>query len=196
MEIQCQCGKFRARLKAFPNGTPGRLVCYCDDCQSYLRHLKRTDLLDAQAGTGVFPANAREGDPPQGKDPVKSPRLSPGGLYRFSTACCNTPIANLRPGAPWAGFLRCVYTAGGDAQALDQQLGPVRSRLMGQFAKGTPPAGTPSKFDLKALRSVMPFMLKGMLLGKAKPCPFFADDGVTPIVAPHVLTKAERLALR
>lgn len=44
--------------------------------------------------------------------------------------------------------------------------------------------------------SVMPFMLKGMLLGKAKPSPFFADDGVTPIVAPHVLTKAERQALR
>ena len=31
-EIQCQCGLFRARLKAFPGGTPGRLVCYCDDC--------------------------------------------------------------------------------------------------------------------------------------------------------------------
>jgi hypothetical protein len=196
MEIQCQCGKFRARLKAFPNGTPGRLVCYCDDCQSYLRYLKRTDLLDAHAGTEVIPAYPADVEIVQGQEQLKCTRLSPAGLYRFSAACCNTPIANLRPGAPWAGFMRCVYTAGGDAQALDRQLGPVRSRIMGQFAKGTPPAGTPSKFDLKALLSVMPFMLKGMLLGKAKPSPFFADDGVTPIVAPRVLTKAERQALR
>ena len=71
MEIQCQCGKFRARLKAFPNGTPGRLVCYCDDCQSYLRHLKRTDLLDAHAGTEVIPAYPADVEILQGKEQLK-----------------------------------------------------------------------------------------------------------------------------
>ena len=90
--------------------------------------------------------------------------------------------------------MRCVYTAGGDAEKFDQILGPVRSRIMGRYAKGTPPVGTPKKFDLKAVLTVMPFMLRGKLLGKSKPSPFFAEDGVTAISSPHVLTEAERQA--
>lgn len=196
MEIQCQCGKFRARLKGFPGRSPGRLVCYCDDCQAYLRHLQRADLLDSNGGTEVIPAYPADVEILQGKEHLKCTRLSPAGTFRFSTTCCNTPVANTRPGQPWAGFLRCVYTAAGDAKGFDQLLGPVRSRIMGQYATGTPPAGTPRKFNLRALLSVMPFMVKGKLLGKARPSPFFAENGTEPIVAPHVLTEAERRALR
>jgi hypothetical protein len=190
MEIQCECGKFAAKLKAFPDSTPGRLVCYCDDCQKYLHHLKRNDLLDANGGTEVIPAYPADVEFLRGNKHLKCTRLSPNGTFRFSTTCCNTPIANTRPGAPWAGFLRCVYTARGNGQKLDELLGPVRSRIMGRYAQGTPPAGTPKTFNLRALFTVMPFMLKGKLLGKSRPSPFFADDGSTPIVAAHVLGEA------
>lgn len=193
MDIQCECGKFAARLKAFPNDTPGRLVCYCNDCQTYLRHLGRADLLDANGGTEVIPAYPADMEVLRGREHLKCTRLSPNGLFRFSTACCNTPVANTRPGQPWLGLLRGMYTATG-AQALDQTLGPVRSRIMGRYAKGTPPAGTPATFNLKAMATVMPFMLKGALLRKSRPSPFFAADGVTPVVVPYVLSKAERQA--
>jgi hypothetical protein len=196
MEIQCECGSFRARLNGFPNSTPGRLVCYCDDCQNYLRHLKRVDLLDSNGGTEVIPAYPADVEIVRGRDHLRCVRLSPTGTFRFYTSCCNTPIANTRPGVPWAGFLRCVYTVGRDAQYLDQQLGPVRSRIMGRYAQGKPPAGTPKKFDLKALIAVMPFMLKGKVFGKSRPSPFFTEDGVTPVAAPHVLSEAERQAVR
>ena len=195
MEIQCECGRFRAKLKAFPKSTPGRLVCYCDDCQKYLRHLKRTDLLDANGGTEVIPAYPADVEILCGHEQLKCTRLAPTGIFRFSTSCCNTPIVNTRPGEPWAGFLRRVYTAGGDAQKLDQVLGPVRSRIMGRYAQGIPPVGTPKKFDLKAVLTVMPFMLKGKLLGKSRPSPFFATDGVTAVAIPYVLSEAERRAL-
>jgi hypothetical protein len=66
---------------------------------------------------------------------------------------------------------------------------------MGQYAVGSPPAGTPRKFNLRALLSVMPFMVRGKLLGKARPSPFFAADGTTPIVSPHVLSDNERTEL-
>lgn len=193
MEIQCECGEFRAMLKAFPNGTPGRLVCYCDDCQMYLHHLKRTDLLDANGGTEVIPAYPADVEVLHGLERLKCTRLSATGTFRFYTSCCNTPIANTRPGEPWVGFLRCVYTAG-DAHTLDQTLGPVRSRIMGRYAKGTPPVGTPQKFNLRAFLAVMPFMLKGKLRRKSRPSPFFAEDGVTAIVVPHVLSEAEKQA--
>ena len=193
MEIQCECGKFRANLKAFPDSTPGRLVCYCDDCQKYLRHLERTDLLDANGGTEIIPAYPADVEVLHGLEHLKCVRLSATGTFRFSTSCCNTPIVNTRPGVPWAGFLRCVYTAGG-AHKLDQTLGPVRSRIMGRHAKGTPPVGTPERFNLKAFLTVMPFMLKGKLLKKARPSPFFAEDGVTAVAVPHILSEAERQA--
>lgn len=194
-EIQCQCGLFRARLKAFPGGTPGRLVCYCDDCQTYLRHLGRRDLLDTNGGTEVIPAYPADVEILSGREQLACVRLSPGGTYRFFTRCCNTPVANTRPGMPWAGFLRGVYTAN-PSLALDATLGPVRSRIMGRFATGTPPAGTADKFNLKAMASVMPFIAKGKLTGKSAPSPFFEEDGQTPIVTPQVLTKAERQAAR
>lgn len=191
MEIQCQCGGFRAKQKAFPKGTPGRLVCYCDDCQTYLHHLKRTDLLDSNGGTEIIPAYPADVEVLHGLEYLKCTRLSATGTFRFSTTCCNTPVVNMRPRVPWAGFLRCVYTAN-DTHKIDQILGPVRGRIMGRYAKGTPPVGTPQTFDLRALLTVMPFILRGRLLRKFRPSPFFAEDGTTAVVAPHVLSKAEQ----
>lgn len=189
MEIQCECGKFRAELTRFPKNTPGRLKCYCDDCQAYLKYLKRSDLLDENAGTEVIPAFPADIKLIQGKDLVKCVRLSPKGMFRFYTACCNTPIANTDPIRPWAGILHRMYTVK-DPEFLEKALGPVRSSIMGMYAKGTPPAGTPQKFNLKALVTVLPFILKGKLLGKAKPSPFF-DNG-EPIAIPKILTSKER----
>jgi hypothetical protein len=192
MDVQCTCGKFRARLTAFPKNTPGRLVCYCDDCQTYLHFLGRADLLDANGGTEVIPTYPADVEVTQGKQFLKCTRLSPKGTFRFSTTCCNTPIVNTRPGAPWAGFLRVAYPA--QSQAAVNALGPVRSRIMGQFAKGKPPPGTPDTFNLKAMASVLPFIVKGKLLKKTQPSPFFAADGLTAITEPYVLSKAERAA--
>lgn len=189
MDVQCECGSFRARLKAFPKATPGRLVCYCDDCQFYLRYLQRADLLDANGGTEVIPAYPADVEVISGLASLRCIRLTAGGLFRFSASCCHTPVINTRPGLPWAGFLRCTYPSD-----VDRTLGPVRGRIMGRYARGTPPAGTPARSNLKALAAVMPFMLKGKLLKKSRPSPFFNDDGVTPVALPHVLTDAERTA--
>lgn len=191
MKIQCECGAFSARLKAFPKDTPGRLVCYCDDCQSYAHHLKRADLLDENGGTEVIPAYPSDVEILSGQEHLQCARLSPNGTLRFYASCCNTPIVNTAANRPWAGFFRAVYAAD-DVDIL----GAVRSRVMGRYAKGTPPAGTPKTFDFKALRSVLPFMVKGKLFGKSRPSPFIAADGVTPIVSPVVLSKAERDAAR
>jgi hypothetical protein len=195
MKIQCECGKFSAELGAFPRDTPGRLVCYCDDCQSYLHHLGRPDLLDVNGGTEVIPAYPCTVKILSGREQLRCLRLSPKGIFRFYASCCNTPVGNTRANSPWIGFVRRVYTAGDPGQ-LDRAFPSVRSSIQGRYAKGTPPAGTPGTFDLKALLSVAPFLLKGKLLKKYKPSPFFKDDGLTPIVEPRVISKAERQAAR
>jgi hypothetical protein len=192
MEIQCECGKFRAELNQFPKNTPGRLKCYCDDCQTYLHHLKRGDLLDENGGTEIIPFYPADIKILAGKDLIKCTRLHPAGMFRFSTTCCNTPIANTDPKRPWAGFNRRNF---GDAGVLEKTLGPIKSSIMGKYAKGTPPPGTPQTFDFKGMRIVMPYLLKGMLFGKAKGSPFFGGGG-EPIVPPKVLTREERQAAR
>ena len=190
MEVQCECGKFRAELKSFPENTPGRLKCYCDDCQIYLHYLKRGELLDSNGGSEMIPAYPADVNILSGKDLLNCTRLSSNGMFRFSTSCCNTPVANTRPNTPWIGFHRRVFTVK-DPDILNRTLGPIRSSVMGRYAQGIPPAGTPKNFNLKAILSVMPFLLKGKLLKKSKPSPFFMKDGVTAIKDPYVLNKNE-----
>src|SRR3954471_8653457 len=138
MQIQCECGKFRAELTNFPKSTPGRLVCYCDDCQSYLHYLKRADLLDVHGGTEIIPNYPADVKIVAGKELVKCTRVKPDGMFRFSTSCCNTPIANTQPGRPWAGFHRRMFS-----KAVEDSLGPVKSSIMGKYAKSTPPTCAP-----------------------------------------------------
>jgi hypothetical protein len=77
-------------------------------------------------------------------------------------------------------------------QDLERTLGDIKGRIMGQFAKGPTPPGTPAKMSLKAAIPVLPFILKGAFNGKAKPSPFTKDDGATPIAPIRILGAAER----
>jgi hypothetical protein len=105
------------------------------------------------------------------------------------------PVANTKPGFPWAGIVHRAYAVK-DPGYLERTFGPVKSRIKGRFAKGTPPSGTPSDMDFKSFITVLPFLLKGLLTGKAKNSPFFENDGQTPIVPPVVLSLDERSAIR
>lgn len=189
MEIQCDCGKFRAELTQFPKNTPGRLICYCDDCQGFLQYIKRTDLLNENGGTEIIPAYPADIKMIAGKDVVRCVRLHAKGMYRFFTSCCHTPIANTDPTRAWAGINRRMYITK-DPSRLDRELGPVKSSIMGKYAKGTPPAGTPQTFDFKGMVTVLPFIIKGKILGKSKHSPFF-DKGEA-IAVPKILTVEER----
>lgn len=194
MQIQCECGAFKAELTKFPKDTPGRLACYCDDCQIFVHHLGRADVLDAGGGTEIVPVYPSDVKIVAGREQLKSTKLTPNGLIRWSTTCCNSPIANTKPGFPWAGFSHRVFAAK-DPQALERTFGPVKSAIYGKYARGPKLPITSDKMTFKDATSVLPFILKGVLLRKAKPSPFFESDGVTPIVAPTVLAQSEHDAI-
>lgn len=187
MNIQCECGKFRAALNDFPKNSPGRFKCYCDDCQSYLHHIQRADLLDECGGTEIIPAYPRSIEVLSGQEHLQCIRLSEKGMYRFLASCCRTPICNTAPGRPWAGIHRRVYPT----KELDAAYPKVTSSIMGKYAKGTPPPGTPKTFDFNGMKIVMPYLLRGKFTGKAKHSPFFKRDG-KPIAEVKVLTQQER----
>lgn len=185
MRIQCDCGTLQAELTAFPHNSPGRLMCYCADCQAYLNRLGRAELLDDWGGSEVIPVYPSEFRIISGADKLCCNRLSARGLNRWSASCCNAPIVNTPAGFPWAGILRSAYDAS-DPAALDR-MGKVRSRIMGKDAKPDAPFRISDKIGFADMLVVLPFIVKGKLLGKHKPSPFFAEDGKTPVVEPVLL---------
>jgi hypothetical protein len=185
MKISCDCGSFVANLISFPKNTPGRLVCYCDDCQAYATKLKRTDILDQFGGTEVIPAYPNEIEVIQGLDKLKCYRLTEHGTYRWATSCCNSPLVNIRPGFPWAGIIHTAYT-NQNPDALSE-LGDIRCRIYGKYAREGAPFNISETIAFRDKLIVMPFILKGKILGKDKNSPFFGSDNKTPICEPEIL---------
>lgn len=194
-EIQCECGKFKAEIKNFPQNTAGRCVCYCDDCQTYLHFLGKANLLDSAGGSEIIPVYPSDFKILQGQEVLSCVRLSSKGLFRWYTSCCKTPIGNVLPKFPWVGTLNRAYSIK-EPNYLEKTLGNIKSRIYGKYARGTPPKDTSQTMNFKNVKVVLPFVVKGFLTGKAKNSPFFEKDGVTPITVPKVLTPEERNQIR
>lgn len=185
MHISCDCGQFKAQLPVFPKNTPGRLMCYCDDCQQYLQKLERTDLLDDYGGTEVIPVYPDDIQFLQGADKLQCNRLTERGNNRWSATCCNSPIANTPAGIPWVGVFHQTFTQA-DASYLDK-LGSVRGRIHGLHAREGAPFKISPKIGFKDMLIVMPFIIKGKLFKKHLNSPFFETDNRTPVCEPRVL---------
>lgn len=193
--IQCDCGQFQIEISEFTDSTPGRAVCYCDDCQSFLHHLGRSELLDANGGSEVIPVYPSSIRILSGQEHLRCTRLSPKGLYRFSTTCCQTPVANLASGMPWAGISARMFHHS-DSGILDRLLGPVKSRIMAKFAYGSIPKYASPMLQPRDFVFVLPFVIRGLILGKRTPSPFFKADGKTPVVTPEIIALDARNELR
>lgn len=185
MHISCDCGSFKAELLAFPRNSPGRLACYCKDCQAYLNKIDREDVLDEFGGSEIIPVYPSELKILQGRESLKCYRLTEKGLYRWAAGCCNTPLVNTRPGFPWAGIFHTAYK-NSDPGSLDS-LGEIKSRIFGRDAKGQPPFNISEKLGFQAMMTVMPFVIKGKMFKKSEGSEFFESDGRTPITTPEIL---------
>ncbi len=193
--VRCECGKFQAEVSNLESATPGRAICYCDDCQSFLHHLGRAELLDANGGSEIVPLYPSSIKFKAGREHLRCTQLSPKGLYRFSTKCCNTPVANFAANLPWVGMLACMFKTE-DAGILDRSLGPVKSKIMAKFAYGSLPPDASMKLGLRDAVFVVPYLLKGFVFGKRMPSPFLEADGKTPIVTPEVISLEARKEIR
>src|SRR5206468_7222015 len=100
------CGQVRGRVKNAGPRTVNRVVCYCDDCQAFLHHLGRADLLDAHGGSDIVQVAPASLAFHQGTDRIVGLRLAPKGLYRWYASCCNTPVGNaVGPAIPFVGII-------------------------------------------------------------------------------------------
>jgi hypothetical protein len=191
IEVRCRCGEVRGRVKDASPKTTNRVVCYCDDCQAFAHHLGRADLLDAHGGSDIVQVAPSALAFDRGADKIRGLRLTPKGLYRWYASCCNTPLGNtLRPSIPFVGIVAQAF--GGEA---DGAFGTARTRILGRFAVGEPPAGS-TRLDLRFVARAVRLVLGWKLRGKAWPHPYFDRATGRPTPPITVVAPAEREALR
>jgi hypothetical protein len=194
MQLRCRCGMVVGRLENVSPQSVNRVVCYCDDCQAFAHQLGRADILDAHGGTDIIQVAPACLAFVNGNQHIAGLRLSPKGLFRFHTTCCNTPIGNtLTPAIPFVGLVAQVIDAG--QERLDDAFGSPVGAIFGKFAVGKPPAGstgTNLSLLLRALTKVL-----GWRLGRrAWPHPFFKPKTRELVYPVTVLTPEQREALR
>jgi len=194
-ELSCRCGAVHGRVTDMASNVANRIVCYCRDCQAFAHQLKRADLLDAHGGSDIVAVAPAAISFDRGREHIRGVRLSDKGLHRFYASCCNTPLGNVaRPSIPFVGVPAQAFAATGPG-GIDALLGPVRGRVYGQHAVGTPPEGSTSLQPTLLARIIWRIATWG-LRGSGKPNPFFDSQTQQPLYALLVLSSAERDALR
>jgi hypothetical protein len=193
-ELQCRCGEVHGRVSDASPQTVNRVVCYCDDCQAFLHHLRRADLLDEHGGTDIVQVAPASLSFDRGMDRIVALRLTPKGIYRWYSDCCKTPLGNtVGPAIPFVGIVAQVFQ--GAATGPDDFFGKPIGTLLGKYAIGTPPDGS-TKLNPRLLVRSIRMVLGWRLRGRTWPHPFF--DRVTHGRSrPRTtLSNAERDALR
>ena len=173
-----------------------RILCYCDDCQAYVHHLGRADLLDAQGGSDIVQVAPSSVSFDRGSELIAGVRLSHRGLHRWYASCCKTPLGNTpRPVLPVIGFITEVLQGATDARPVDEVIGPPHGRVFGKAAIGEPPPGS-ERMDVLLVARILRKVLGWKIGGKTWPHPFFDRASEQPKYPVTVLSRAERDALR
>jgi hypothetical protein len=194
VEVRCRCGEVRGVVANASPRTVNRVVCYCDDCQAFAHQLGRADLLNAQGGTDVVQVAPAALSFVQGQHRIVGLRLTPKGLFRWHTSCCNTPVGNtFGPAIPFVGIVVQVFDAG--PQRPDQVFGAPIGAILGKYAIGKAPAGS-TGINLSVVLPAISKVLGWRLRGRTWPHPFFQPKTREPIYPLTVLPPEQREALR
>ena len=189
-ELRCRCGEVQGRVKNASPEAVTRAVCYCDDCQAYLHHLGRLDLMEEHGGTDVVQVAPSSLTFHRGAERLVGLRLTPKGLYRWYASCCKTPLGNtLGPSIPFVGIVAQAF------DHVDDTFGKSRGMVFGKFAV-CEPGQVSTKFDFGLMAYAMRKILGWRFRGQTWPHPYFDRATRAPSHPVTVLSREERAALR
>ncbi len=192
--IRCSCGTLRGVARGVSSQNGNRLVCYCDDCQSFAHFLGRADqVLDAHGGTDIFQTTPAHLEISEGADRLACMRLTAGGLLRWYADCCKTPIGNTPNSrrVPFVGVVHSCMDHAADTRSRDDALGAIRARVNGRFAKGDLSRLDAHPKAPASMLRLVPLILLAWLRGESSPSPFFDAQTGKPRVEPRILSEAE-----
>jgi len=193
--IRCSCGSLRGVARAVSGSRGNRVVCHCDDCQSFAHFLGRAnEILDAQGGTEIFQMSPARLEILTGADRLACMRLTPTGLVRWYAECCGTPIGNtlITQQVPFVGLILACVEPGAAAGSRDAVLGPVRVHVQIRFAKGDrAQLHGRDRGTLTVMLRFAAMILWACLRGEQKASPFFDPKTGQTRAIPRVLSEPE-----
>lgn len=195
LPVRCGCGSVRGLVRGASGERGNRIVCYCDDCQSFAWFLGGSDrILDAHGGTDIFQMSPARLELTQGAGHLACVRLNSGGLLRWYADCCRTPIGNTLASrqVPFVGLIHSFVDHASDGRPRDEVLGPVRARIQARFAKGD--RSRLDAYDRAPPLLLLRFariLLGARLRGDHARSPFFDPSTGEPRSTPRILTQDE-----
>jgi len=191
VNLKCHCGEVQGVAHDVSPSSGNRVVCCCASCQEFANYLgTQADVLDEYGGTELFQLSQSQVQISQGHDKLQCVRLTPKGLLRWHSTCCNTAIGNtVKASLPFVGLIHTFL----DIPDPDATLGKVRAYVQTQDATQTPGyrkhhAKYPVGITLRIIRK----MLLWKIQRKNKPSPFFNEEGMS-IVEPVIVSEKNRI---
>lgn len=199
LACSCDCGQVRATLTPRPDQAT-RCVCFCRDCRAFAHALDHAgQVLDERGGTEVIQMVPGALHFDQGEEHVALMQLSEGGLFRWYTDCCRSPIGNtLRTNRfPFIGVIDSFLTEAARAE-LQRQM-PLHAHVYTQFAHDAPAGEArrrrgdeqPKGGTGLVMRRFAKIVLNGWFHRAARRSALFDDRG-KPMRTPKVLAAEER----
>ena len=186
--LKCSCGKVNGRANNVSPSSGTRCVCYCSSCQSFANHLDcSSKILNENGGTDIFQMPVSHVKITSGVEQIRCLRLTPKGMFRWYTQCCQTPIGNTFSGG--APFMGVIHSFMDDEGERDNNLGSVLGHSFIKFAQ--PPFSEDVEQAMPLFRLL--FRMFGRLAiwklkGLNKPSAFF-DSGGRPVSDPKIFNK-------
>ena len=185
IDLKCTCGAVKGTAKNITPRSGNRVVCCCSDCQAFAEFLGRSgQTLDACGGTELYQTSQSQISIHAGLENLSAMRLTPKGMLRWYTSCCNTPVGNsMAASIPFFGIIHTFV----DVQDREKIFGRVRAYCQTQDAIGTVnhPRAHP-KFPLGITVRILRQLVVWKLQGKHKPSAFFDENGkavAKPLIA-------------
>ncbi len=197
VDLACKCGEIRGVVRNVSPRAVNRVICYCDDCQAFLHHLGRADLLDRWGGTDIVQVAPSTMTFDKGTKSIAGVRLGPKGPFRMHAACCKTPLGNtVGLAIPFIGAATEIFAGAPDAEARDRIFGKPKGAIFAKYAIGGSAPGAAQKMTFGVVANAARLLLRWKLGGKGTPSPFFDDGAREPRYPITLLGRAERDALR
>lgn len=174
--LGCRCGTVRGTLKLSSPDAGNHVVCFCADCQAFANYLDNPDeILDQWGGTDIYQSPPWDVEFVSGTEQLRCLRLTPKGLYRWYTNCCQTPVANtVSAKLPFVGLIHSFIDKG----PSNPLLGPIRGYHKLECAKGEVPDDIRQKgMPVGTTLRVFWRLFKWKLTAGNKPYPFFDAAG-------------------
>jgi hypothetical protein len=187
--LHCRCGTLQGYVTR--SQAVNRCVCYCRDCQAFAHFLGRpAEILDVSGGTDVIQTRAANVAFTQGTETLACMRLTPNGLLRWYSTCCNTPIGNTLANSKvsFVGLVHSCLEGGGPT--LQESFGPVQAHVNTDSTHGN--VRSSSLALITVILRFIALVTWARIDGSYKNSPFFAAGSGEPVAVPQVLSRGER----